>query len=745
LQWNPVQNGMHIRLQTKCIIAVVLLQGLLISAILMMVDRKMQESMLDEFLRRATSNAEHLAAMSTDYITTDNPLGIQQSTVEAVDQNGWLYAGVLLPNGEWAALSISMEAEADLVNPSLVTWASGSTRPVTRYRLRRDSGGEIRDIAVPIAHRGARWATLCVGLSPAIVDGALLETRWSLFFWGTVGLVMGCLGAVVLARHITRPIDRLVRGVAMSGEDTRPGAIFPQDEVGHLRERFAALRGLLHEQLRTIHHTQSELESANQNLQHEVLKRQQAEEQLRQCRNDLAEQIADRTAALEAVIDRLRREITGQHGDLEALQQAREQADHDRAAKSQFLACMAQETLTPARNVLGMTELLLQSGLNETQRRYTQAIANASQTLDAHVHEMLDCANTDTGQSESAAVVFDLHGMVEETLQLFGERAARRGLDLGCWIDHNVSPWVRGDCSRLRQILIGLIGNAFQSTQRGDIAVSVKLSNPQEGHRHCQFTVGDAGMASDPQHQSRMREGFAQTRRSPACESGSSGLGLTVCRQFIEQLGGHMVMGTEPGRGASYSFTLPLEASADPKGTIEQPAVSFQGLRALIASSSRLMRTILDHHLRAWGITTAHVTSTAEAFAALGSAGMGNTPYHLLVLDEMLSPAEAEGLLRSFDHDPWLTKSSCILLTPVKVPHSPEGNGLKGRCRLVTKPFRRVELHACLLELTRATGADGFPALLPRPTIRQGATPDLARVLRTEDKSVTRQVAHGTT
>ena len=224
---------------------------------------------------------------------------------------------------------------------------------------------------------------------------------------------------------------------------------------------------------------------------------------------------------------------------------------------------MSHEIRTPMNGVLGMTELLLDTGLTETQRRYAQTVHHSGESLLHIINDILDFSKIEAGKMELDAVDFDVRETTEEVAELLAGRAHAKGLELLCDIDDDVPALVGGDSGRLRQVLMNLVGNAVKFTERGEVAVTVKRAPAGKalapaGSCVLLFSVRDTGIGIDPEARGRLFKAFAQADGSTTRRFGGTGLGLVICKQLVEMMGGEIDIESRPGEGSTFWFTATL-------------------------------------------------------------------------------------------------------------------------------------------------------------------------------------------
>jgi HD-GYP domain-containing protein (c-di-GMP phosphodiesterase class II) len=266
--WH-LREGIKVSLRTKLMVSIIILELLLIGSAILVVERQMQEFILDEFTKRGLSLAKNLAAVNTNYLATYNYVNIEQSVARITKDNDLAYAIVLLFDGEVAAYSGPRNIQHKVLGGRINERALESEETLVQYDRLDSPGQEVCDISVPIFLKGEKWGTARVGFSLNDMHAAILKTRASLFALGAIVLMVSCLCCMVLARRITRPICTLVKSVEAisNGEYEQEIRITTRDEIAYLGKRFAAMQETLKEQIQLLTDTNRELACSNQRLQ----------------------------------------------------------------------------------------------------------------------------------------------------------------------------------------------------------------------------------------------------------------------------------------------------------------------------------------------------------------------------------------------------------------------------------------------------------------------------------------------
>ena len=236
-------------------------------------------------------------------------------------------------------------------------------------------------------------------------------------------------------------------------------------------------------------------------------------------------------------------------------------AEAANVAKSRFLANMSHEVRTPMNGILGMSELLMQTPLNDKQRRYVQTLQKSGQTLIQIINDILDISKIEAGKLKLEQIAFDLHQLVTEAQELFSGQAGSKGLRLTTILSEAVGHEYVGDPVRIRQILANLIGNAIKFTAQGQVTVSMTVVDDAVGQTDVCLKVQDTGIGVEPAIQANLFTPFTQADGSTTRKFGGTGLGLAIVKQLAEMMGGTVGVESVPGRGSTFWCTMRLGKS----------------------------------------------------------------------------------------------------------------------------------------------------------------------------------------
>ncbi|MFN2571544.1 MAG: response regulator [Gemmatimonadales bacterium] len=415
------------------------------------------------------------------------------------------------------------------------------------------------------------------------------------------------------------------------------------------------------------------------------------------------------------------------------MREARDLAERVARARSAFLANMSHEIRTPMNAVLGFVELILDTELSSEQRRALELVRSSSEALLMILNDILDYSKIEAEHLELESIPFEVSKVVHATASLLAVRAREKHLELLAEVAPEVPRTVRGDPTRLRQVLMNLIGNAIKFTEQGEIVVSVSASTTEDTAQ-IRFAVRDTGIGIAPEHVTSVFKEFTQADSTMTRRYGGTGLGLAISQRLVRLMGGEVAVTSAVGHGSEFSFTLtlPVETQSQIRTTAR---AALGGRRMLIVDDNQTNRRILRDMLAAEGIGVDEAAS-----AAVGLSMLKRTRYDLAILDVQMPDMDGFQLATAVRGDTSLARTNLLMLTSA----GQRGDG--ERCRelgirgYLTKPISRSDLLEALgTVLAGAAGEAGTPDVVTRHTIAESRRS--LRVLLAEDNPVNQQVA----
>ena len=448
----------------------------------------------------------------------------------------------------------------------------------------------------------------------------------------------------------------------------------------------------------------------------------------------------DEMGALGRNVDSMRTSLMEARDACEAAQRQLEEkvlaAESASAAKSQFLANMSHEIRTPINGVIGMLHLLRRSAVDDAQRHYADSALGSADTLMTVIGDVLDFSKIEAGRLELEVVPFSLHDAIDATVRLFAARAEAKGLEIAYAVAPEVPDTVRGDVSRLRQILGNLLNNAVKFTERGEVFIACTVEEQDDAGAFIRVVVRDTGPGIPSGQRERIFESFSQGDETLNRRYGGTGLGLAICRRLVRLMEGRIGVDSEPGQGASFWFVVRVERDPAQAAMRRRRALTLRGVRLLIADDAAAARQVVREYAAAWGCDVCEAASLGEAKHQVATA----VPRFDLVIVEraLLGPdASAAGLLGRVAAGE--TAPKIIFVHAFSSPAGPDG---VPAADVLTKPLRASDLYNAIVNALHPVSA--LPArALPARGGMPPPDPGLAaiRVLVAEDNPVNREVA----
>ncbi len=439
-------------------------------------------------------------------------------------------------------------------------------------------------------------------------------------------------------------------------------------------------------------------------------------------------------------------DVTEQKVDAERLRRAKEFAERATRTKSAFLANMSHEIRTPIHTITGMTELLLETVLDDEQREYAQQVRFSAEVLLGLINDILDFSKIEAGKLSLENIAFDLFTMTEDAVDMVSMEAHKKALEVVLYLDPELPDIVVGDPVRLRQIIVNLVNNSVKFTKEGEVMIRVEPIERKEDSATILFEVVDTGIGIPQEKLARLFQAFTQVDSTTTRRFGGSGLGLSISRSLVKLMNGTIGVKSQEGRGSTFWFLIPFEGRHGDEKTCRKLLPRFAEKSALLVDDNETFRKQTRRYLSRWFNNVEEATSGPAALELMHARAAGNHPFDVALVDLMLPGMDGWQFASEVNADKGINSTRLILMSPTGMVSGETKMKLLGWFNAyVNKPLKIRELYDALAgalssDMDLASVEDEPQEVVPLASLEPAEPQRKARILVAEDHMVNQEL-----